>query len=115
MGNWGISPNASDKEKIKSEWADELNGKNSVGKITYDVYSEMFDVGMDLLDMMYELGKSEGKKERKTGHWQSDVVVMMMVYTCSVCGERSLYEEGDYDPVLSNYCPFCGAKMEGEE
>ena len=54
-------------------------------------------------------------EERKTGHWQSDVVVMRMVYTCSVCGERSLYEEGDYDPVLSNYCPFCGAKMEGEE
>lgn len=54
-------------------------------------------------------------EERKTGHWQSDVVVMRMVYACSVCGERSLYEEGDYDPVLSNYCPFCGAKMEGEE
>ena len=53
-------------------------------------------------------------EERKTGHWQSDVVEMRMVYTCSVCGERSLYEEGDYDPVLSNYCPFCGAKMEGE-
>lgn len=47
-------------------------------------------------------------EERKTGHWR-------MVYTCSVCGERSLYEEGDYDPVLSNYCPFCGAKMEGED
>lgn len=54
-------------------------------------------------------------EERKTGHWQSDVVEMRMIYTCSVCGERSLYEEGDYDPVLSNYCPFCGAKMEGEE
>ena len=54
-------------------------------------------------------------EERKTGHWQSDVVEMRMVYTCSVCGERSLYEEGDYDPVLSKYCPFCGAKMEGED
>ena len=25
-------------------------------------------------------------EERKTGHWRSDVVVMRMVYTCSVCG-----------------------------
>ena len=54
-------------------------------------------------------------EERKTGYWQSDVVAMRMVYTCSVCGERSLYEEEDYDPVLSNYCPNCGAKMEGED
>ena len=66
MSGWGISPSASEKEKIKAEWADELNGKNSVVKITYEVYSELFDVGMDLLDKMYELGKSDGAKEHRT-------------------------------------------------
>lgn len=65
--------------------------------------------------VMYVGDKCPTVEERKTGHWQSDVVVMRMVYTCSVCGERSLCEEGDYDPVLSNYCPNCGAKMEGGE
>lgn len=59
---WGISEKASEKEKIKSEMADYLNGLNCVCKITYDVYSEAFDFTHDLLDKMYELGKSEAKK-----------------------------------------------------
>lgn len=58
MGNWGISEKATEKEKIKSEWADYLNGLNSVGEISYSIYSEAFDFGMKLLDRMYELGKS---------------------------------------------------------
>jgi len=60
MSNWGISKNASPKEKIKAEYADYLHGLNSCGEITYTVYDEAFDVGMDLFDRMYELGKTEG-------------------------------------------------------
>ena len=30
-----------------------------VGKIPYDVYSELFDVGTDCIQEAYELGKSE--------------------------------------------------------
>ncbi len=59
MGKWGISPTAPEKEKVKSEWADYLNGLNSCGIIPYHIYSEAFDIGMDLLDRMYELGKRE--------------------------------------------------------
>lgn len=58
---WGISPKASEKEKIKSEFADYLNGLNSCGVIDYSTYSEMFDIGMDLLDRMYEQGKKDIK------------------------------------------------------
>lgn len=62
MGNWGISKNASPKEKLKSEMADFLGGLNSCGEISYSSYSEIFDYSMDLLDKMYELGKSENSK-----------------------------------------------------
>lgn len=57
MGNWGISKNAPENEKLKSEMADYLSGLNSVGEISYSTYSELYDFSMGLLDKMYELGK----------------------------------------------------------
>ena len=109
MSGWGISPSASEKEKIKAEWADELGGKNSVGRITYDIYSELFDVGMDLLDKMYELGKSDGEKEHgtrqndeKVGKWiERDETPWVQ---CTLCGVASL--------LTPEYCPKCRARME---
>ena len=35
-------------------------------------------------------------------------------YVCSVCNARAL-TDGDYRQELSEYCSFCGAKMEEEE
>ena len=63
MSGWGIAQTASEKEKIKSEYADYLNGLNSKGKISYEVYSEAFDVGMELLDTMYEQGRQDSLEE----------------------------------------------------
>lgn len=63
MANWGISQYASEKEKLKSEWADYLDGLNSCAEIPYHVYSEAFDIGMDLLDRMYKIGKTNTNKE----------------------------------------------------
>lgn len=65
MSNWGIASTASEKEKIKAEYADELHGMNSVGSISYDDYSYMFDFGMELLDRMYEQGKVDARKQNK--------------------------------------------------
>ena len=59
MGNWGISENATPKEKLKAEMQDFLNGLNCVGQIDYTTYSEIFDFSMDLLNQIYELGKKE--------------------------------------------------------
>ena len=59
MGNWGIADTAPEKEKIKADFSDFINGLNSVTKIDYETYSELFDEGMKLLDKMYELGKKE--------------------------------------------------------
>lgn len=36
----------------------------------------------------------------------------MPIYLCSECKERNLFKNGDN--VLSNYCPSCGAKMDGD-
>jgi hypothetical protein len=65
MGNWGISENASEKEKIKSEMADYLNGLNSCGEISYSIYCEAFDASMNLLDKMYELGTAQNELDDK--------------------------------------------------
>ena len=62
MGNWGISEKATEKEKIKSQMADFLGGFNYCGELSYNSYSELFDFSMELLDRMYELGKSESSK-----------------------------------------------------
>ena len=32
---------------------------------------------------------------------------------CSICGHDA-YTEGDYRQVKTNYCPNCGAKMDGK-
>jgi hypothetical protein len=56
---WGISPDASERLKVKSEMADYLKGLNSVGKIDYSTMSDMFDFSMELLDKMYEVGTKE--------------------------------------------------------
>lgn len=63
MGSWGISPNATPKEKLKAEMADLLHGLNSVGEIDYSTYNEIFDFSMDLLDKMYVLGKEDSKED----------------------------------------------------
>jgi len=59
MPCWGISEKATAHEKLKSQFADYINGLNCVGEISYKVYCELFDEGMQLLDEMYVLGQSE--------------------------------------------------------
>lgn len=65
MGNWGISENATEKEKIKSKMADFLNGLNCSGDIGITTYDEIFDFSMKLLDEMYNVKLDELSKEDK--------------------------------------------------
>lgn len=62
MGNWGILPNATPKEKLKAEMVDFLNGLNSVGEISYETYSQAIEFSMDLLEKMYQQGKEDSPK-----------------------------------------------------
>lgn len=54
---WGISENASKKEKIKADFNDHINGLNSCGEISYNTYSTLFDIAENLFEEMYECGK----------------------------------------------------------
>lgn len=56
---WGVSPDATNKEKLKAEMADFLSGLNATGEISYEIYKESFDFSMKLLDKMYDLGNLE--------------------------------------------------------
>jgi hypothetical protein len=61
MGNWGIAKTATPKEKLKSEFADYINGLNSAGELNYSTYCELFDYTFQLMDRIYNLGKSESE------------------------------------------------------
>lgn len=43
------------------------------------------------------------------GRWEWD---LLDIYRCSVCGEKSKVKEVMNEPVW-DYCPNCGAKMDG--
>ena len=51
--SWGISDNASEKEKLKAEINDFFCGLNSVGDIDYEAYSQIYDAVMPIIDDMY--------------------------------------------------------------
>ena len=50
-------------EKLKGEFESVINGMNMVGEISFNVYSELFDVGTDFIQKAYELDKVELQKE----------------------------------------------------
>ncbi len=53
-------------------------------------------------------------EERKTGKWiEKDGWDGDVYYDCSVCGESWTTIEGTPWDNFMNYCPHCGAKMEG--
>lgn len=43
----------------------------------------------------------------KHGHWTANGIA----HVCSLCGRSFVIEQGDAD---MNYCPHCGARMDGE-
>lgn len=57
----------------------------------------------------------EALEERKTGKWiEKDGWDGDVYYDCSACGESWITIEGTPWDNDMNYCPHCGAKMEGE-
>lgn len=59
---WGIAQTASMKEKLKSQFADYLNGLNSAGEISYSVYDQLFDEFHRLAEEFYNMGAAEAKQ-----------------------------------------------------
>ena len=57
--SWGISENASEKEKLKAEVNDYFHGLNAVGKIDYIGYSKLYDACMPILEECYDRIKAD--------------------------------------------------------
>ena len=49
-------------------------------------------------------------KWEEVHEWMGDVE-----YSCSVCGCYALWKELTTDQVCTEYCPRCGAKMDGDD
>ena len=57
----------------------------------------------------YKKGYEQGKKDAvKHGHWKD----FKYDCQCSVCGMQ--FDYNDYCTEVFNYCPSCGAKMDGD-
>lgn len=56
------------------------------------------------------------EKESKTGHWTITNRNGVNMYVCSECNNEPLLIGSSY-PIfkLSDYCPYCGTKMEVKE
>ena len=63
----------------------------------------------EAFDMGRELGRREAVRH---GRWIPDSDKHAFSEECSVCGEGVLWEDGQLHHY--NYCPHCGAKMDGE-
>lgn len=66
----------------------------------------------DFADAVWEAADvqsvAHGKWE-EVQEWMGDVE-----YSCSVCGCYAPWKELTTDQVCTEYCPHCGAKMDGE-
>lgn len=67
--------------------------------------------GADVMRQLIEMQPAVDVSPVRHGRWiyGEDIDIQ-----CSVCGADAL-TEGDYRQTRSNYCPNCGARMDGEE
>lgn len=100
--------------EICGDWALDINNFNG-GKITIFFNSRQNALNvkriLEVDDSIPNAATVCDMQEVKHGEWiYADGDVGYNVYRCSKCGEViSLDEEKIY-----NYCPHCGAKMDGE-
>lgn len=97
--------------------SNELIRKTDVLDLLNELYPyfedyEVYSILLDDIDNM----KPANAVEQKTGHWIAhDDYDGEVYYTCSRCNEPWITIEGNPQENRMNYCPQCGAKMEGEE
>ena len=96
----------------------------SADKLEADMYHNAFEIDTDLqkwdsgcwirykmFENVIDEQPTVDAEPVRHGHWifnPKDALEMMFTLPkCSECGAES--------PVVGNYCPHCGAKMDGEE
>lgn len=63
----------------------------------------------------YQNKKQESSAEHEPGHWIKRFSAdNLSYYECSECGAEWLLTEGTPKNNKMNYCPKCGARMEGQ-
>ena len=89
--------------KEQDEELHKIAPKNSMSYYATGKCLEYWDIAIEALE------------NQKTGHWiEKDGYDGDTYYDCSECGESFCLIEGTPTDNLYNYCPSCGAKMEGE-
>lgn len=77
----------------------------------------VFDQNLEILISLSDVRKAlqmtptADVQEVRHGNWVK-VSEHMPIYNCSICLNRNLFKNGNN--VFSNFCPHCGAKMDGE-
>lgn len=69
-------------------------------------------------EQAYKNGYEQGMKDAvKHGRWEiteDDFYMGLMICKCTVCREEICFEDvSDIENLNYNYCPNCGAKMDG--
>ena len=73
----------------------------------YNGYSDSYDKSY-IIGVLEELPSAEPK----AGKWVNNINDIPI---CNQCGYMTPYDRAIDDYEYGNYCPHCGAKMEGEE
>lgn len=91
-------------EAVKKYWKDVI----SAGMETFDPVDDVVELCrvIDVLPAVDAAPVVHGRWIPRKGKWFS-------YFQCSVCGEKISYPCAD-GKALTNYCPNCGAKMDGE-
>lgn len=72
------------------------------------------------LDAIYEINSisTADVRENVRGKWIADDEDLewgnpLIRYRCSKCKERPLFDNKEYEFILTKFCPYCGAEMKG--
>lgn len=73
---------------------------------------------VETLEKAFKIGRAEllhalDAQCVKHGRWESPVSVGNGIKFCSVCRNEA-YWDTDYGQQLFDYCPYCGARMDGD-
>ena len=100
----------SKKREVNMAETDLISRQAAIDELEHAAWGKEWDKA--LAKAMLESLPS-AQPERKRGKWIDEAYDFIISGRCSVCGwEAHLYED---DVVGMNYCPNCGAKMDGFE
>ncbi|MBR6984646.1 MAG: hypothetical protein IKH75_14195 [Ruminococcus sp.] len=74
----------------------------------------MVSEGIEWIPVYHVENLPSAQPERMKGNWVRKESDLSWWYECSECGESPLFDPYEHE-VRSQFCPWCGARMEEEE